>query len=588
MKPDISPSAPPLPGHWASVLAAPQSPVKDPNSILAWVELDLDGEMRFEKSLLCLIPAGLFWSDGAHSEFWPASSGAHLLHGDHSGVGHLKLESETSLLRLWYFTLAVNPQVLRLQSSFKQLIRGDQLSNEHEASEYDKQVCSVCLSPKPANSDACPTCDPEEDAPPSTWTLFKLWRFARPYKKELLLGFVLTLLSTGATLIPPYLTMPLMDHVLIPYEKGNPIDFDLASKYLFALFAAAIFAWGLGWWKTYLLALVSERIGADLRNTTFEHLLKLSLEYFGGKRTGDLIARIGAETDRICVFLSLYALDFITDVIMITMTAAILVSIDPLLALVTLAPLPFIVWMIHVVRDKLRFGFEKIDRVWSEVTNILTDTIPGIRVVKAFAQEDRELKRFVDSNKHNLQINDRVNRVWGLFSPTVTLLTETGLLVVWGFGIWQVAHQKVTVGVLIAFLAYIGRFYIRLDSMSRIVSHTQKAAAGAKRIFDILDHVSSVPEPINPAPLGAVKGRISLRGVGFRYGNRAVTKGIDLDIAPGEMIGLVGHSGSGKSTLVNLICRFYDVSAGSITLDGRDIRSIRIADYRNRIGLVLQ
>ena len=270
------------------------------------------------------------------------------------------------------------------------------------------------------------------------------------------------------------------------------------------------------------------------------------------------------------------------------MTAAILVSIDPLLALVTLAPLPFIVWMIHIVRDKLRFGFEKIDRIWSEVTNILADTIPGIRVVKAFAQEDRELKRFVDSNKHNLQINDRVNRVWGLFSPTVTLLTETGLLVVWGFGIWQVAHRHITVGVLIAFLAYIGRFYIRLDSMSRIVSHTQKAAAGAKRIFDILDHVSSVPEPINPAPLGEVKGRISLRGVGFRYGNRAVSKGIDLDIAPGEMIGLVGHSGSGKSTLVNLICRFYDVSSGAICLDDRDIRSIGIADYRKRIGLVLQ
>jgi ATP-binding cassette subfamily B protein len=124
--------------------------------------------------------------------------------------------------------------------------------------------------------------------------------------------------------------------------------------------------------------------------------------------------------------------------------------------------------------------------------------------------------------------------------------------------------------------------------MSRIVSHTQKAAAGAKRIFDILDHVSSVPEPINPAPLGPVQGRLSLRGVGFRYGNRAVSKGIDLDIAPGEMIGLVGHSGSGKSTLVNLICRFYDVSAGSISLDGRDIRSIRISDYRKRIGLVLQ
>jgi ATP-binding cassette subfamily B protein len=587
MKPEILPFAPILPNYWQTALEAMEAPVPDLSAALAWVELDLDAELRFEKSILLLTEKALIWTDGVQMESWTLSQGERLAHGEHAGVGHLKLELAERLLRVWHFTLAVNPQVLRLQSSFRQLTRSHQQDHQ-EVSEYDKQVCPVCLSPKPANSDACPTCDPEVDVPASTWTLFKLWRFARPYKKQLLLGFVLTLLSTGATLIPPYLTMPLMDHVLIPYERGNPIDFHLASLYLFALFGAAIVAWGLGWWKTYLLALVSERIGADLRNTTFEHLLKLSLEYFGGKRTGDLIARIGAETDRICVFLSLYALDFVTDVLMITMTAAILFSIDPLLALVTLAPLPFIIWMIHVVRDKLRFGFEKIDRIWSEVTNILADTIPGIRVVKAFAQEDRELKRFVDSNKHNLQINDRVNRVWGLFSPTVTLLTETGLLVVWGFGIWQVAHQKVTVGVLIAFLAYIGRFYVRLDSMSRIVSHTQKAAAGAKRIFDILDHVSSVPEPINPAPLGDVKGRISMRGVGFRYGNRAVTKGIDLDIAPGEMIGLVGHSGSGKSTLVNLICRFYDVSSGSISLDGRDIRSIGIADYRKCIGLVLQ
>jgi ATP-binding cassette subfamily B protein len=142
--------------------------------------------------------------------------------------------------------------------------------------------------------------------------------------------------------------------------------------------------------------------------------------------------------------------------------------------------------------------------------------------------------------------------------------------------------------VLTAFLAYISRFYTRLDSMSRIVSVTQKAASGAKRIFDILDHVSSVPEPANPVKLEKITGRISLSDVGFRYGNRAVIKGLSLDIAPGEMIGLVGHSGSGKSTLVNLMCRFYDVSEGSISIDGVNIRQLPIATYRSNIGLVLQ
>jgi ATP-binding cassette subfamily B protein len=219
---------------------------------------------------------------------------------------------------------------------------------------------------------------------------------------------------------------------------------------------------------------------------------------------------------------------------------------------------------------------------------VLADTIPGIRVVKAFAQEKRESARFRDANKHNLLINDRVNKVWSLFSPTVTFLTEIGLLIVWAVGIWQVSRGHITVGVLTAFLAYIGRFYTRLDSMSRIVSVTQKAAAGAKRIFDILDHVSSVPEPANPVHLPRIQGRIDVNNIGFRYGNRAVLRGVDLSIQPGEMIGLVGHSGSGKSTLVNLICRFYDVSEGAILVDGVDIRSLRIPEYRRNIGLVLQ
>ncbi|MHB0985984.1 MAG: cyanophycin metabolism-associated ABC transporter [Sulfuricella sp.] len=574
-----------LPDVWRAELE-PQ--LADGEEVLAWLELDLDERLHFTRGLAVVTNRRLLskgieepaWRD------WSYAKGLVLRRHDHAGVGILELHDTEARLACWRYTLGRNTAAMRLADQFEQQLAG--FVAGHPVSRQTEAICPNCKAPLLPGQEECPVCTKEIHTPPSTWTLFRLWRFAKPYSGQLLAGFLLTLASTAATLVPPYLTMPLMDKVLIPYQNGSPIDSGMVTLLLAGLLGSALLAWSLGWARTYILALVSERIGADLRTTTYDHLLRLSLEYFGGKRTGDLMARIGSETDRICVFLSLHLLDFATDVLMIIMTAAILFSINPWLALVTLIPLPFIAWMIHVVRDKLRTGFEKIDRVWSEVTNVLADTIPGIRVVKAFAQEQREAARFREANRHNLAVNDRLNKIWSLFTPTVSLLTEIGLLVVWAFGIWQVSRNEITVGVLVGFLAYISRFYTRLDSMSRIVSVTQKAAAGAKRIFDILDHVSSVPEPARPVHLEQVRGGIELRNVGFRYGNRSVTRGVDLTITPGEMIGLVGHSGSGKSTLVNLICRFYDVSEGSIRLDGVDIRSLPVSEYRRNIGLVLQ
>lgn len=574
-----------LPAPWQDKVAALLRPEEQ---VLGWLIHDLDARLYFSDGALIATNQRLLAVSSAPEppQEWQYRTGLSLLRHDHAGVGSLELLDSAGLLACWRYTLAHNLAALRLIEVFNhcldQRAAGGAMARDLEA------VCPKCKAVLDPGQEECPICARAEHTPPSTWTLLRLWRFARPYRKELLAGFALTLIATAASLVPPYLTMPLMDKVLIPYQNGAPIDLALVSLLLGGLLASALVAWSLSWAKTYILALVSERIGADLRTATYAHLLQLSLEYFGGKRTGDLMSRIGSESDRICVFLSLHLLDFATDVLMIVMTAFILFSINHWLALVTLVPLPFIAWMIHIVRDKLRAGFEKIDRVWSEVTNVLADTIPGIRVVKAFAQEQRETARFRNANRHNLKVNDRINKIWSLFSPTVSLLTEIGLLVVWAFGIWLVAKDDITVGVLTAFIAYISRFYTRLDSMSRIVSVTQKAAAGAKRIFDILDHVSSVPEAANPVRLEEVRGRITLNGISFRYGNRAVIRHLDLQIAPGEMIGLVGHSGSGKSTLVNLICRFYDVAEGAIQLDGVDIRTLAVSDFRRHIGLVLQ
>ncbi|HEX5790225.1 MAG TPA: ABC transporter transmembrane domain-containing protein, partial [Luteolibacter sp.] len=506
-----------MPDAWSRELA---DQLGQDESVVALLELDLDSQLRFDRGVVVLTDRQLLAKAPGEASWqrWALRQGLVLVHKDHAGVGTLDLQDDSGLLARWRHTLGRAAALRRLLDEFQEQLVA--MAEKRSPSPRADSFCTVCESRIPADQDECAECAKGVLAPPSAWTLLRLWRFAAPYKRQLAVGFVLTLLATAATMVPPYLTMPLMDRVLIPFQNGQPIETRLVLMLLGGLFGAAFLAWLLDWAKTYILALISERIGSDLRTATYEHLQGLSLEYFGGKRTGDLMSRISSGSDRICVYLSTNLVDFLTDLLLIRMSAVILVWKSPWFALVSLVPLPFIAWLIHVVRNKLGHGYDQIYRVWSEVTSVLADTIPGIRVVKAFAQEKREAQRFREANARNLAVNDRVNRVWSLFTPTVTFLTEVGLLVVWGFGIWQVSrhHEDITVGVLVLFISYITRFYTRLGSMSRIVPVTQKAAAGAKRLFDILDHVSSVPEPTHPVDLKEVKGSLELQNVSFRYG----------------------------------------------------------------------
>lgn len=529
----------------------------------AELEVDLNAKLHFETSYLWLTNERLilFSDSWAVQSEWPRE-----------GLSRLEVTDLGSVLRLNVDT------TLDSQTFFLSRRRRDPL----------QAFAGAWLGEAEASVDARAVFETLPSRPGRSSPLLRLIRFARPYRAMLALGLALTLFGTMASLVPPYLTMPLMDEVLIPFERGSDIDLGRVWFYLGGLLFFAFLAFGFVWARTYLLALVSERIGRDLRTLAFEHLLSLPLDFHGRQRTGDLMSRIGSETDRICTFLSLHALDFVTDVLVVALTAGVLFSIDPTLALVTLIPLPIIAWLIQGVRERLSAGFTRLTRVWAEVTNVLSDTIPGIRVVKAFGQEPREGERFREVNRFNLAQNDRVNRIWAVFSPTVTLLTEVGLLCVWGFGIARVAQGRISVGVLTAFLAYIGRFYTRLDSMSRIVSVTQKASVAAARLFDILDRKNTIVEAEDAVDLPSLLGQIDFQNVSFRYGARDVLTDVSLSVAPGELIGLVGESGSGKSTLANLLCRFYDVADGAILVDGVDLRSLKLTPYRRQLGLVLQ
>jgi ATP-binding cassette, subfamily B, bacterial len=559
---------------------------------VAWLQTDLDDDLRYASGLVLLTDRRLIAfaplnakRSSSDVQTWTLDNATSLQSDEHAGIGTLELFSGNARLARWRFTTVQAAAAHRLVRRFNTLKRASGSIDE----ESKTTVCPSCGAVLDANDAECPACKPDVGAP-SRFVLLRLVRFAAPWTPVILLAFALTLAANGANVIPLWLTKPLLDDVLIPHQQSpqSAIDMRLVYWYLGGIAGASVLAWLLSWAQTYVLAWVSDRIGADLRNKTYAHLQSLSLEYFGGKRTGQLIQRLSNDTDRICSFISVQWNDLAGDFAMFLFMAAVLFWMDPALAFITMLPIPLIAWLIQRVRRQLSEGFLQSSRAFDDMTSVLADTIPGVRVVKAFAQENREVERYRRANDRIMAANERLNVVWSFFWTVIALLTQAGLIVIWAFGAWRIAQNQITVGTLTVFLTFIARFYARLDSMSKLFANTERAANSARRIFEILDRKPSVAEPTNPVPTEQLRGEIEFRGVNFKYGTRQVIFDFNLHVQPGEMIGLVGHSGAGKTTMMNLICRFFDVAEGAVLVDGHDIRSYGIADYRRHIGIVLQ
>ncbi len=589
-----------------------------------WVETDLDLNLNYQAGLLVVTDRRLI---GVKAETALGSSPnklAMLLANiqqvtarEHGAVGTLEIYCTDGRIQLWRYTVGHAVAIHRLLQQIEKLKQAE--ADRDESDDLDESanipICSKCGGALPDKKAECPTCGPTSaPLPPMTKSFGRLLRFAQPHARMMALAFVLTLLGSFFATVPMPLLGEIIDKVLEPFWKQTTLKSApgadsnvisviddaaviaqsreqailLAQWYLLAFLGAILISWLVGWIRIYVLAWISERVAADLRNQTYAHLQRLSLEFFGGKRTGDLISRIDTDTDRICYFIAVHLTDFAADIVMLFLIGWYILWKDAWLGVVTLLPLPVIGWLVHAVRSKLRSGFQAGSRAWAEMTNVLADTIPGIRVVKAFAQEQREIDRFKARNDHVFQKNNVVNKLWSAFSPLLVLFSDLSLLLIWVVGIWRVLDHKLTVGVLAASVLLINRFYGRMEAISRIVEPTQRAANSAHRIFEILDRVPNIADPPNPIRTGRIRGEVEFRDVQFRYGTRPILKGVSLHIQPGEMIGLVGPSGAGKTTLINLVCRFHDVSEGAVLVDGTDVRQFALEDYRCNIGIVLQ
>jgi ATP-binding cassette subfamily B protein len=422
----------------------------------------------------------------------------------------------------------------------------------------------------------------------------RLLGYLKPYRRQLAAGMAAATLITLVSLVPPYLAGYLIDRVVRPAQEGQ-LSLGRASAIAWLAVGAMALVYlvrqGAAIVRLRLMAILGEWVARDLRGELYEHLQRLSLAFFSRKRTGGLITRVSADTDRLWDFLAFGVVDVSLSLVMLVGLGAVLLSLDWRLGLVMTLPVPLFCWLIYRHSESLQRLFLRAWRKWSRVSDVLSDTIPGIRVVKAFNQEDREIRRFAERNEDVTAEFNRIHREWTGFWPLLMFAVHATTVGVWAVAVPRLlgTGAPLSAGTFVSFLLYTTMFVGPIEVIGQMARTMNRATTSAHRVFEVLDtepEVRDIPEPVRLDP---VQGAVTFENVAFGYdGVRQVIRGLTFAVAPGELIGLVGPSGGGKTTIVNLIARFYDVTGGAIRIDGVDLRQLDSGHYRRQIGMVLQ
>ncbi|HWC74043.1 MAG TPA: ABC transporter ATP-binding protein [Gemmatimonadales bacterium] len=429
-----------------------------------------------------------------------------------------------------------------------------------------------------------------------TAVIRRLLGYLKPYRRQLTLGMGAATLITLVSLIPPYLAGYLIDRVVRPAQGGTlpvPRAITIAWVAVAAMAAVYLVKQAAAHVRLRLMAILGEWVARDLRDELYEHIQRLSMAFFSRKRTGSLITRVSADTDRLWEFLAFGVVDVSLSLVMLAGLGTVLLTLDWRLGLVMTVPVPLLCWLIYRHGEDISRLFIRAWRKWSRVTDVLSDTIPGIRVVKAFNQEEREIERFGGRNEDVTAEFNRIHRSWTTFWPLLVLCVHAMTITVWVFAVPRLlgtgGSAALPVGTFVSFLLYTTMFLAPIDVIGQMARTINRATTSAHRVFEVLDTEPEVRDVAEPVRLEPVHGRVTFEHVVFGYdGVRQVLRGVSFDVAPGELIGLVGPSGGGKTTIVNLIARFYDVTGGVVRIDGVDVRRLDTGHFRRQIGMVLQ
>jgi len=424
--------------------------------------------------------------------------------------------------------------------------------------------------------------------------MLRLLRYLTPYRRQVIIGLSAAAVVTLASLLPPYLAGYLIDRVVRPTQEGR-LTADVARRMAWIAVGAMallhVVRQAAAHLRLKLMSTLGELVARDLRAELYAHIQRSSLAFFSRKKTGSLISRVTADTDRLWEFIAFGVVDVSLSLVMLIGLGAVLLTLDWRLGLVMTLPVPVFCWLIYRHGESLNGLFIRTWRKWSRVTDILSDTIPGIRVVKAFNQESREIHRF---QMRNDDVTDEINNIhalWTRFWPSLMFAVHATTVLVWILAVPRLlgSGHPLSAGVFVSFLLYTTMFVAPIEVIGQMVRTINRAVSSAHRVFEVLDSEPEVKDAPQPVRLSPVEGRVTFDNVTFAYdGVRQILRGVSFDVHPGELVGLVGPSGGGKSTIVSLVARFYDVSGGVIRVDGVNLRLLDTGHYREQLGMVLQ
>lgn len=431
-------------------------------------------------------------------------------------------------------------------------------------------------------------------------TYRRLFAYIKPYWPQLALATLCMVLFALFNTITIYSIKPTIDHVFTATDAAVDYALPLTAitlhltrlQMLFGLSGFIVLTFLLkglaSYGQAFFMGLCGMSAGTDLRNEVYEKILRQSLDFFHARKTGDIASRLTGDIGIILNSISNIVAAFIREPAEVMFLIGLIFVLDWRLALVSLLVFPFVGWLIAAFGKKMRTTTHTMQAEQGEIAAVVTETVGGIRIVQGFTMEAHETQRHRARTAEFLRASLRILRIKALAPPVLEFIAALAIAGIIVYGGMQVVNQKITTGTFFTFMAALISLYKPLRSLTQVNNTLQQIVAAGERLFELLDAPLRVVSAPGAPPLAPLKNAITYRGVGFSYDREPVLHDIELTVARGQRVAIVGSSGAGKSTLLNLLPRFYDPTAGAVCIDGTDVRTLDLESLRRAIGIVTQ